>query len=86
VLVVPDLAQQDDLVEQGLACELVNRWVLCNRLFALVLVLVLALDKRLRILENIGSGPTWQLFINGSGTVCCDEGWHPAVTLSCFRS
>jgi isoleucyl-tRNA synthetase len=27
VLVVLDLAQQDDLVEQGLARELVNRWV-----------------------------------------------------------
>ena len=26
-LVVLDLAQQDDLVEQGLARELVNRWV-----------------------------------------------------------
>jgi hypothetical protein len=32
VLVVLDLAQQDDLVEQGLARELVNRWVLCDML------------------------------------------------------
>jgi hypothetical protein len=30
VLVVLDLAQQDDLVEQGLARELVNRWVLLS--------------------------------------------------------
>jgi hypothetical protein len=32
VLVVLDLAQQDDLVEQGLARELVNRWVLYDEL------------------------------------------------------
>jgi isoleucyl-tRNA synthetase len=32
VLVVLDLAQQDDLVEQGLARELVNRWVLYDML------------------------------------------------------
>jgi hypothetical protein len=33
VLVVLDLAQQDDLMEQGLARELVNRWVLYDVLY-----------------------------------------------------